>query len=188
MTFEQDTAFEQEMAALLPHMRAFARVLVRHAEDADDLVQDAVVRMWNARERFEPGTNMRAWAFTIIRNRFFNTRTSRQGPVAIDDVPERLLSVPAMQERQAAGRDIRAALAALDPVLREVLVLTVGSAMTYEEVAEIMGCRVGTVKSRVFRARSELRALLDRQEPPHAGIDAAGSGAAAPAGKRPRRV
>lgn len=153
--------FEQDMIALLPQMRAYARVLARHKADADDLVQDTLLRMWNARERFEPGTNLRAWAFTILRNRFYNAFTKRRASVAIDDVPEGVLSVPAMQERVAAGRDIRAALARLDPVLMETLVLAIGSDMSYEEVAAIIGCRVGTVKSRVFRARRQLKALIE---------------------------
>ncbi|BDG74465.1 RNA polymerase sigma factor [Roseomonas fluvialis] len=153
--------FEQDMIALLPQMRAYARVLLKNKADADDLVQDAVLRMWNARDRFEPGTNLRAWAFTILRNRFYNAFMKRPSSVTIDDVPEDVLAVPAMQERLAAGRDVRAALSALHPVLMEALVLAIGSDMTYEEVAGIVGCRVGTVKSRVFRARRQLQALLD---------------------------
>ncbi len=156
--------FEQDMIALLPQMRAYARVLLREPAEADDLVQDALLRMWNARGRFEPGTNLRAWAFTILRNRFFNAYIARRPTIAIEDVPEGMLAVPAMQERLMAGRDIRAALAALDPVLMEILVLTIGSSMSYDEVAIIVGCRVGTVKSRVFRARRQLQRLLQGAE------------------------
>lgn len=153
-------SFEQQLIELIPQMRAFARVLLRGRGDADDLVQDSVLRMWQARERFEPGTNMRAWAFTILRNRFYNAYTNRHAALPLEDVPDTAIAMPAMQERVVAGRDIRAALAALDPILRETLALTVGSAMSYEEVASIVGCPVGTVKSRVFRARRKLRALL----------------------------
>ena len=163
--------FEREMLALLPTLRGFARGLTRHRSDADDLVQDAVLRMWHARDRFQPGTNLRAWAFTIVRNRFYNAFVPRRRLEALDDLPAERLSQPAMQERQAEGRDIRHAIYQLDPRLREVLALTVGAELGYEEAASIMGCPVGTVKSRVFRARRELRRLLHQQGLPAGDLD-----------------
>jgi RNA polymerase sigma-70 factor (ECF subfamily) len=163
--------FEREMLALLPTLRGFARGLTRNRSDADDLVQDAVLRMWHARDRFEPGTNLRAWAFTIVRNRFYNAFVPRRRLEALDDLSAERLSQPAMQERQAEGRDIRQAIYRLDPRLREVLALTVGAELGYEEAASIMGCPVGTVKSRVFRARRELRRLLHLQGLPREDPD-----------------
>lgn len=158
--------FERDMLALLPELRAFARVLVRRPADADDLVQDAVLRMWQAQQRFEPGTNLRAWAFTILRNRFYNAYLARRTLENVDDIAPHLVATPALQERQAEGHDIRRALNCLDPKLREVLALTVASGLNYDEAARVMGCPVGTVKSRAFRARRELRRLLEEGPKP----------------------
>ena len=158
--------FERDMLALLPELRAFARVLVRRHADADDLVQDAVLRMWQAQHRFEPGTNLRAWAFTILRNRFYNAFLSRRTLENVDDVAQHFVATPALQERQAEGQDIRRALHRLDPKLREVLALTVASGLNHEEAARVMDCPTGTVKSRAFRARRELRRLLDEGAKP----------------------
>ncbi|NMJ42955.1 sigma-70 family RNA polymerase sigma factor [Roseomonas sp. JC162] len=158
--------FERDMLALLPDLRAFARVLVRRHADADDLVQDAVLRMWQAQHRFEPGTNLRAWAFTILRNRFYNAFLSKHAHDNVDDVAQHLVATPALQERLAEGRDIRRALHRLEPKLREVLALTVASGLSHDDAARVMGCPVGTVKSRAFRARRELRRLLDEGAQP----------------------
>lgn len=158
--------FEKDMLALLPELRAFARVLVRRNADADDLVQDALLRMWQAQDRFEPGTNLRAWAFTILRNRFYNAFIPRRSLENVDDVAQHLVSTPALQEREAEGHDIRRALHRLEPKLREVLALTVGSGLNQEDAARVMGCPIGTVKSRAFRARRELRRLLDEGAEP----------------------
>lgn len=158
--------FEREMLALLPDLRASARVLLRRHADADDLVQDALLRMWQAQHRFEPGTNLRAWAFTILRNRFYNAFLSRRTFENVEDVPQHLVATPALQERQAQGLDIRRALYRLDPKLREVLALTVALGLNQEDAARTMGCPVGTVKSRLFRARSELQRLLDEGSEP----------------------
>lgn len=154
------TSFEDGMIALLPELRAFARLLVWRRTDADDLVQDTVIRMWGAQARFVPGTNMRAWAFRILRNRFLNAYTKARSTEDLDAVGEGALATPAMQERAVAGREIRMALARLDPILRETLALAIGSELPYDEVAAIQDCPVGTVKSRMFRARRQLRRLL----------------------------
>lgn len=176
--------FKQDMLALLPDLRAFARVLVRRHADADDLVQDAVLRMWQAQDRFEPGTNLRAWAFTILRNRFYNAFIPRRSFESVDDVAPHLIATPALQEREAEGRDVRRALHRLDPKLREVLALTVGSGLNHEEAARIMGCPIGTVKSRAFRARRELRRLLDEGAEPSLPREKTPARAERPAGDR----
>jgi RNA polymerase sigma-70 factor (ECF subfamily) len=162
-------SFEAQMLAIVPELRAFARVLVQPRAEADDIVQDTLLRMWAARDRFEPGTNMRAWAFTILRRHFYNVSAKRRETVCVDDVAEDRLGTPAMQERFAEGRDIRRALAALEPDLREVIALSVGSRMDYATIAGIVGVPVGTVKSRVFRARRRLAALLDGGARPASG-------------------
>jgi RNA polymerase sigma-70 factor (ECF subfamily) len=175
-------SFESDMMSLVPELRAFARVLIQQRADADDLVQDTLVRMWAARDRYQPGTNMRAWSFTILRHRFYNVAAKRRETVCVDDVHEAKLTTPAMQEQFAERRDIRVALAALEPELREAIALSVGSRMDYATIAGVLGVPVGTVKSRVFRARRRLAALLDGGARP-----APGSAAGTPR-PRPARV
>lgn len=159
-----DGDFEDGISALLPQLRGAARRLLRGSSDADDLVQDTILRMWQARDRFQPGTDLRAWAFTILRNRFYNAFLPQRRLSPIDDVPQHCLAVPALQERRAQGVDIRRAIFALDVSLRQVLALTVGAGLAYDDAARVIGCPVGTIKSRVFRARRELRRLLDRDD------------------------
>jgi len=154
--------FQQEMLRLVPQLLAYARGLVRCAADADDLVQDVVMRALAAQARFEPGSNMRAWLFTILRNRFYSKYTSNGHRVAaLDEVPEAMLAIPAAQEWGLRQSELRQALQRLDPALREALLLSVGAEMSYVEIGQVLGCPVGTVKSRVFRARRALAEMLD---------------------------
>lgn len=153
--------FEQELLALLPRLRAYARSMVRNGPDADDLVQDTVLRALAARDRFEPGTNMRAWLFTILRNRFFNKYTAQaRQTVPIEDAPAEALVTQPAHEWAMRQSELKEALAKLHPLQREALLLSVGAELSYAEIGAIIGCPVGTVKSRVFRARKELAALL----------------------------
>ena len=154
--------FQRELLGLVPQLRAYARGLVRCAADADDLVQDVVMRAWAAQERYTPDTNMRAWLFTILRNRFYSGYTGHHGrQAALEDVPEAMLAVPPAQEWGLRQSELRAALLMLDAPLREALMLSVGAEMSYAEIGQVLGCPVGTVKSRVFRARRALSAILD---------------------------
>jgi len=187
-----DGDFERAMLAVLPALRGFARILTRGGAEADDLVQDTVLRMWQARKRFEWGTNLRAWAFTILRNRFYNAFIPRHRMTAIDEVSEESLAVPAMQERRSEGADIRRAILALDLRSREVLAVTAGAGLDYHDAAQVIGCPVGTIKSRAFRAPKELRRLLNsaeqdgvREHEPFAAQPDAGS---LPSKPRPSRV
>jgi RNA polymerase sigma-70 factor (ECF subfamily) len=175
-------SFESDMMSIVPDLRAFARVLVQHRADADDLVQDTLVRMWAAQDRYRPGSNMRAWGFTILRHRFYNVVAKRRETVCVDDVHEAGLATPAMQERFAERRDIRRALAALEPDLREAIALSVGSQLDYATISSVLGVPVGTVKSRVFRARRRLAALLN------GGAMPASESAAGRSRHRPERV
>jgi RNA polymerase sigma-70 factor, ECF subfamily len=165
--------FEEELISLMPNLRAYARRLVRHRHDAEDLVQDVVVRAWGARHRFEDGSNMRAWLFTILRNRFYNSYIVMPGEVVpLDSVAPSLLSAGPEQEWALAGRELQQALTKLHPVHREVLLLSVDARLSYDEISQVTDCAVGTVKSRVFRARRELASLLGR--PARAELRAAG--------------
>ena len=151
-----------EIAALVPGLRAYARSLTRgdpHA--ADDLVQDTVMLALQARDRFTPGTNLKAWLFRILRNRFHSVVGRRHvtAEVAVEDLAE-LGAVPALQEERIELPGFRRAFAALAPAHREVLVLFAVHGLAYEEIARICGCNVQAVKSRMNRARTGLKAMV----------------------------
>lgn len=155
------TTFKADLTALIPNLRAFARSLCGDAVWADDLVQEAVMRAWANREKYEEGTNLKAWLFTILRNFFFNElrkkKRFRENNNA-DTAPEN-----AVHESQLSSlhlKDLVRALGKLPPDQREALILTSVDGFSYDETAEICGCAVGTIKSRVARARRELEEQL----------------------------
>jgi RNA polymerase sigma-70 factor (ECF subfamily) len=146
----------------LPHLRAFARGLCARPDFADDLVQEAAIKAWVARDRFTPGTNMRAWTFAILRNHYLSElRRNRHQADYDPDAAERLLTMPADQEGPIHLSDMERALQRLSPERREALLLVGAGGFTYEEAAQIGDCAVGTMKSRVARARAELAVMLD---------------------------
>ena len=154
--------FREEVAGLVPHLRAFARSLTGgDASLADDLVQDTIVNALQAQAQFTPGTNLKAWLFTILRNRFRSVigRKHVTAEVANDDMSERFW-IPPEQDSRLEVVAFRRAFMLLTPSQREVLVLVAVHGLTYERVAEICRCEVGTVKSRVNRTRTLLRRLL----------------------------
>ncbi len=156
------TLFREDVAALMPHLRAFARSLTAgNAALADDLVQDTLLKALEAQSQFQPGTNLKAWMFTILRNQHLSLmRRKRTRNEVPDDDIELLGSVPAFQESRLEVAAFRRAFAELGPDHRTVLVLVCIHGLPYDEVAQIMGCEVGTVKSRVNRARSALKRML----------------------------
>lgn len=156
------TLFREDVAALMPHLRAFARSLTAgNAALADDLVQDTLLKALEAQSQFQPGTNLKAWMFTILRNQHLSLmRRKRTRNEVPDDDIELLGSVPAFQESRLEVAAFRRAFAELGPDHRTVLVLVCIHGLPYDEVAEIMDCEVGTVKSRVNRARSALKRML----------------------------
>ena len=155
----------EELLAHLPDLRAYARWLAGSRHDADDLVQDTIERVLGAAERFTPGTNFKAWAFTILRNRFLNAYARPSRSQSIDDIDPEMFACPASQERTIECQEFRSAFAKLPAEYREVLILVAGSAMNYSEIAAVCGCAEGTIKSRVFRARAELNRLMQREAP-----------------------
>ncbi len=165
----------EELPLHLPAMRAFAISLTRNMAAADDLVQDAVVKAWSSFDKFEPGTNMRAWLFTILRNTFYSGVRKRRRDVADPDGVHTagLFEKPAHDGRLAMS-DFMEAFNQLSPVHREVLILVGASGFSYEEAAEMTGVAVGTVKSRASRARLRLAELLGLE----AGEELIGSDAA----------
>lgn len=165
----EEPAFDRMSAELqsalldvLPHLRAFARSLTRNRDQADDLVNDAIVRAISASRQFTPGTNFKAWIFTILRNLFYNEGRKRHSRFAsLDDLTVNEPSVGASQEASLEFRDFRRAFWRLNPDQREVLILVGASGLSYEEAAAVCDCRIGTIKSRVSRARADLKRMLD---------------------------
>ena len=157
-----DEAFKRDLLGVLPHLRAFARGLCGRPDFADDLVQETAVKAWVARERFTPGTNMRAWTFAILRNHYLSElRRNRHQAEYDPDSAERLLVMDADQEASLHLSDMELALLKLSPERREALLLVGAGGFTYEEAANISECAIGTMKSRVARARDQLARLLD---------------------------
>lgn len=156
-----EKTLQDELVAHVPALRAFARSLANDASHADDLVQETVLKAWSNLHGYTAGTNMRAWLFTILRNTFYSE--FRKFRREVEDVDGKIAAqVPekAAQDGVMDMRDFEKAFAQLPPDQREALTLVGASGLTYEEAAEICGCAVGTVKSRVNRARARLYELL----------------------------
>ncbi len=157
-----DASFRDALLAAVPSLRAFAISLSGNVDRADDLVQDTLVRAIANAHRFEPGTNLNAWLFTILLYLFHSEYRKRRREVEDPDgvYAEQLTSQPE-QGARLDFEDFRSALATLPSQQREALLLVGASGFSYEETAAICGCAVGTVKSRVNRARSRLSGLLN---------------------------
>ena len=156
-----DDEFKEQLAQVIPHLRAFGRSLSGSRDLADDLVQETLLKAWAARKRFQAGTNMRAWTFIILRNLFLSQMRRARFKGEWDDVvAAKILSAPASQDRHVELGDMQRALLHLPQPQREALILVGAGGFAYEEAAEICGCAVGTIKSRVARGRVALEALL----------------------------
>lgn len=152
---------EEELTTHLPALRAFAISLTRNISSADDLVQETIVKAWSNLPKFQAGTNMRAWLFTILRNTHFSNRRKRKREVSDSDgIYARRLSVRPEHDGRLAFTEFVAAFDKLTDEHREVLVLVGASGFSYEEAAGMIGVAVGTVKSRANRARARLQELL----------------------------
>ncbi|RYH07764.1 MAG: sigma-70 family RNA polymerase sigma factor [Alphaproteobacteria bacterium] len=162
-----DDEFKAELARVIPHLRAFGRSLSGNRDLADDLVQETLMKAWAARKRFQAGTNMRAWTFIILRNLFLSQmRRARFRGEWDEQSANRLLAAPASQDRHIELADMQRALLHLPQPQREALILVGAGGFAYEEAAEICGCAVGTIKSRVARGRAALEQLLDHGQLP----------------------
>ncbi|MGB3797475.1 MAG: sigma-70 family RNA polymerase sigma factor [Alteraurantiacibacter sp.] len=161
-TAKDKSDFKRELTEVVPHLRAFARGLCGRPDMADDLVQEALLKAWAAQERFEPGTSMRAWTFVILRNAYLtDMRRNRFRGEYDETVAERILTAPAGQEEPLHLSDLHRALLTLPPERREALLLVGAGGFSYEEAANICGCAVGTIKSRVGRARAALTSMME---------------------------
>jgi len=176
MTFEapgpmERVASPQEALAHADELFHLARYLTRNRSDAEDLVQETFSRALQALHRLQPGSNVRAWLFRILRNTFLSgQRHGARGPVAEPEAGDELTDVTASDAwlrgdaelerlRHLVGEEIEAALAALSPDARTLILLDI-QGLTESELAEVVGCPIGTVKSRLSRARAALRVKL----------------------------
>ncbi len=158
----RDIVFQKELVTLIPHLRAFARTLTGDATQADDLAQDAMIKAWDARNSFQLGTNMKAWTFMILRNQFYSDKRRSWRSTQLDqEAAERTLVAVDDPEAPVALDELRQAMGMLPDEQREALILVGAGGFAYEEAADICGCAVGTVKSRVSRARKALQGILE---------------------------
>ncbi len=162
---ESTASWRDEVVGLIPALRAFAWSLSRNGSDADDLVQDTLIKAWSNREKFEPGTNLRAWLFTILRNTYYTSMLRRRREVRdeMGEYASTLTSAPT-QDWTVAMRSLQLALQQLPDEHREALILVGAAGLSYEEAAEICGCALGTIKSRVNRARARLLKIMDADD------------------------
>ncbi len=157
-----DAAIRHQIVALLPDLRAFARFLVRDRAGADDVVQDSIVRALGAISQFQPGTNLKAWLFTILRNQFYEqARRRKRETTALQARFEEAEAADPQQVAQADITDLQQLIWRLPPSQREALILVGAQEMSHEEAAAICGVPVGTMKARLSRARSGLAALME---------------------------
>ncbi|MES2445488.1 MAG: sigma-70 family RNA polymerase sigma factor [Pseudomonadota bacterium] len=172
-----DPEFKQQLAIVIPHLRAFGRSLSGSRDLADDLVQETLLKAWAARKRFQAGTNMRAWTFIILRNLYLSQMRRARFKGEWDDlVADRLLAAPASQDRHVELNDLQRALLHLPQPQREALILVGAGGFAYEEAAEICHVAVGTIKSRVARGRVALEALLSEGQLPSRRLSAPNPG------------
>jgi RNA polymerase sigma-70 factor (ECF subfamily) len=169
-----DPIIRDQVLAAVPSLRAFAISLCGNVDRADDLVQETLLRALANIDSFQPGTNLPAWLFTILRNLFRSEYRKRRREVEDADgsYAETLKAQPS-QTSHVEFQEFRTALAKVPPDQREALILVGASGFSYEEAAEICGCAVGTIKSRVNRARTRLAQLLHIENPNDFGPDRA---------------
>jgi RNA polymerase sigma-70 factor (ECF subfamily) len=168
--------FKADLIAAIPSLRAFAVSLSQNADKADDLVQETLVKAWDKHESFQMGTNLKAWLFTILRNEFYSQMRKRGREVQDSDgAMTARLAVHPSQEGKLDLQDFRSALEQLPEDQREAIILIGASGFSYEEAAEICGCAVGTIKSRVSRARTRLQDILKVSGEAEYGPDAISS-------------
>jgi RNA polymerase sigma-70 factor (ECF subfamily) len=167
-----DAGFKSDLLAAIPALRAFAASLCGRTDWADDLVQETLVKAWANHSSFQPGTRMQAWLFTILRNEYYSEYRRRRHEVADPEgkIAARLTTHPA-QDSHIAFKEFQVALFRLPPIHREALILVGASGFSYEQAAGICNCAIGTMKSRVARARSKLGQLLPLEAQPSAGAE-----------------
>jgi RNA polymerase sigma-70 factor, ECF subfamily len=176
-------SFKDDLVAEIPNLRAFAVSLCGSVTLADDLVQEALLRAWSNSDKFQLGTSLRAWLFTILRNIYYSQYRKRSREVQDSNgVYARGIAVEGDQESHLDLADFRKALAKLPPQQREVLMMVGASGLSYEEAAAVCGVEIGTIKSRLSRARTRLSSLLGLGERGDGGSERAPFAASGPSG------
>jgi RNA polymerase sigma-70 factor, ECF subfamily len=171
---EGDRTFKSDLLGEIPKLRAFAMSLIGKADRADDLVQETLMKAWAHRDSFQPGTKFRAWLYAILRNEFYTYHRKRRREV--EDADGKIAANMAVLPEQHIRldlEDMNAALLQLPANQREVLLLVTASDMSYEEAAAICGVAVGTIKSRVNRARAKISEILQTKDVSELGPESA---------------
>lgn len=167
-----DNDFHKALVRITPHLRAFARTLCGSADNADDLAQTSLLKAWAARNSYRAGTNFKAWMFTILRNQFYSeARRARFTGDYDQEMAERTLCTKGGQESSIELADVMRAMETLPANYRDALILVAVGDFAYEEVAEICDVALGTVKSRICRARAMLAAAIEGGQLPDARHD-----------------
>jgi RNA polymerase sigma-70 factor (ECF subfamily) len=162
---QDEKDFRDGLIEAIPYIRAFARTLCGARAPADDLAQETLAKAWAARASFQPGTNLKAWLFMIARNQFYSEKRRSWRSVAWDEeLADARLIAPAGQNFHVDLADLKRALTKITPEQREALILVGAGGLSYEEAAKVCGCAIGTVKSRVARARQALERMLSGSE------------------------
>ena len=167
-----DEGFREQMLSTLPNLRAFALSLTHSSGRADDLVQETILRAWSKAHLFVPGTNFRAWLMTILRRQFYTDLRRRKREVSDSDgFYAGTLWVCPDQHAYLEWKEFQTALVQLRPEQREALILVAAEGLSYQDVAAVCGVLVGTIKSRVNRARIHLAKLLQMKDRAEIGPD-----------------
>lgn len=160
--FGVEDDFGARLTALVPNLRAFAKSLCRGRDGAEDLAQEAILSAWKSRASFQPGSNLKAWLFVIQRNAYYSAHRRKWREVEWDeDAMGKIMVSHAAQHASAELSDVSRAMVLLPSDQREALILVGAGGYTYEEAATLRGCAMGTMKSRVSRARAAVISQLD---------------------------
>jgi RNA polymerase sigma-70 factor, ECF subfamily len=163
-----DDTFKADLIGLIPYMRAFAHTLCGNATEAEDLAQDTLAKAWASRARYAQGTNLKAWTFTILRNQFYSDKRRSWRSTPLDqETAERTLVALGDTDRNLELDELRRALNMLPEEQREALILIGAGGLSYEDASAICGVAVGTIKSRVSRARDRLALIYAEGEIAH---------------------
>lgn len=160
--------FRRDLIAFIPHLRAFARNLCGERELGEDLAQSALAKAWRSQDKFQQGTNMKAWLFTILRNEFFTYKRRSWRQTHWDEIKGARIATPTEPQHWALElSDAARGLRELPEGQREALILVGAAGFTYDEAAEICAMPVGTIKSRVARGRLALAEMLEGERTLH---------------------
>lgn len=164
-TATPDTGFKQELVALRPNLRAFAHSLCGGPQQAEDLAQETLLKAWKARRSYQPGTSIKAWCFTILRNEFYSVKRRDWRRLSLDpDIAAETLQSNEDHRKSLELLTVRNALEELPDPQREAVLLVGVGGLSYRDAAEICGCAVGTLKSRVSRGRQALEARIGSRD------------------------